>query len=1199
MQPLRLFCAKKYAPYFLLLINVFTFQLDSFSETPKFTSFKFEVAHNSALFENINCTIFDDSLIIGIIPYNTNLNSLKASFTSEDNDSILANGIIQQSEISANNFVSPVTYTLWYGGVSAKTYIVKLVYTGLPVVYLNTENGDPIISKDDYLNGTIKIFPNQNISVSVFSATTQVKGRGNSTWSMPKKPYKIKLNSKASLLGMPSDKEWVLLANYSDKTLMRNYLAFECSNRFSMAYTPRSQFVELIINGEYVGNYSLCEQIKVSSSRVNIKELKITDLTTPSITGGYLLEVDERLDEDYWFRTNTGVPICFNSPDSVDSLQFNYLKNFIQQTEDTLYGANFADTTSGYANFIKTQTFIDWYLINELFKNNDAVFFSSVYMYKDRGSKLCMGPVWDFDIAAGNINYNDNDNPKGWWIKNARWISRLFSDPAFAEKVKVRWNAVKTSKIETLMAFADSVANGLESSQKENFRVWPILNTLVWPNPAIRGSYANEVQYLKDWLSTRIDWMDSMFNLTSLKAFNLSLPANNSTIAIQNTNYSSKIFVWGNSGSQTGVTFKFKLDRENGNFTSPIAVFTADNNGEDYKVTLLSSQIDDILSRLNVKTGDSINLKWTVYSYLANDSLKASQTYVVTFIRNSYSGAFDLISPLNYNNTTIDLKSNPSYLFTWNKSKNWGLNYKCVFYSANQSIDAPPVSLWSDHAGTDTSLNVSLMTLQHMLFEAGYFDKGANTVALTWTVYAFSSADDSLVANQTRNISFKFKQTEFSLSEPNNLSTFSFVSGSEEPIVFKWTKSLFSSNYQCSLDINGQLLTVPSDNSGMDTTLTLDASFFENILVNTSLSNNYLKEGIAKWSVFATNVDMDSLPSNQNNELNIAIKYPLQAFSLSYPANNFTSTIKNKSNDSILFSWNKSAFFDTYRFVLTGDNMTVPLYSYVTNQDTSFQLSVSFIDELLALNNVKKGNSLSLNWSVYVYQGSTDSLQSKEINRVTFTRTRDLKNFELLQPQNNEKFEWKEQDVKSIPFSWQSSLNNALYKVYFDFPFGTFTAPIMSLNAGNSGQDTAIVLDNKSLELMLADSGVTFTDSLVLKWKVTAYTDDDTLDVGNSFLFHLKKANSSSISKTYKLNNHLLVYPNPSKDLVNIELTSIEPTFKVSITDISGKVYNTYELLSNTRQKIDLSGFQNGLYFIQFNDGNKVYSQKLIIGSSN
>lgn len=1196
MQPLRHFFAKKYAHCLVLLANLFIFQAYSYSETTKITSFKFEVTHNSVLFENINCTIFDDSLIIGIIPYNTNLNSLKATFTNENTDSMVANGIMQQSEISANNFISPITYTLWYGGSIAKTYTIKLVYTGLPVVYLTTENNNPIVSKDIYLNGNIKIFPSQNISVSVFNAPTQIKGRGNTTWLMPKKPYKIKLNTKASLLGMPSDKEWVLLANYADKTLMRNYLAFECSNRLSMAYTPRSQFVELVINGEYVGNYSLCEQIKVSTNRLNIRELKITDLTTPNITGGYLVEVDERLDADYWFRTNTGVPICFNSPDSVDSLQFNYLKNYIQQTEDTLYGTNFADTNTGYANFIKTQTFIDWYLINELFKNNDAIFFSSVYMYKDKSSKLCMGPVWDFDIAAGNINYNDNDNPRGWWIKNARWISRLFSDPAFEEKVKARWNTLKTSKIETLIGFADSVANGLENSQKENFRVWPILNMLVWPNPAIRGTYANEVLYLKDWLSTRIDWMDSMYNLTSLKTFSLSLPANNTTMAIQNTNYSSKAFVWGGSGTQSGISYKLKLDIQNGNFNNPIAVFAADDNGSDHKTTLFSSQIDAILSGLNVKTGDSIILQWTVYAYLGNDSLKASQNYMVTFIRNSRDGAFDLLNPLNYTNTTIDLKTNPSYLFNWNKSKNWGLTYKCVFSSANQSIDIDPVTILSNHSGSDTLLNINLMTLQNMLTEAGYFDKGGNTVALLWTVYAFRSADDSLIANQTRNISFKFKQTEFSLSEPANLSTFSFATGSEEPIVFNWTKSLFSNSYWCTFDVNGKPFTLPSDNSGMDTALTLDATFFENILVDKALSNNYLKEAIVKWSVSATNVDKDSLSSNQNKQLNIAVKYPMQAFNLSYPANNFTATVKGISNDSISFSWSKSAFFDTYKFVLS-DNNGMPLYGYNTNQDTTLKLSVSFIDRLLASNHVKKGSAVTLNWSVYAYQGSSDSLQSTTANHLTFTRNRELQSFGLLHPENNEKIEWKQQDVKSIPFSWQSSLSNALYRVYFDFPTGTFTAPIMSIDGGSGGQDTTIMLDNESLELMLADNGVTFVDSLALKWKVIAYTNDDTIDVSSPFVFHLKKLNSSSINNKYMVSNRVLVYPNPSKGKVNIELASVHPTYKVSIADITGKEYNTYELTSNVKQQIDLSGLESGLYFIQFTDGTKVYSQKLVIGA--
>jgi hypothetical protein len=290
---------------------------------------------------------------------------------------------------------------------------------------------------------------------------------------------------------------------------MRNYLAFETARRFDVAFTPRARYVEVILNGEYLGNYLLTDQVEIGETRVNIPELKEN---STDISGGYLLEIDERVDETYWFRTLLNLPFTIKSPEDITTAQFDYIKDYVQQTETAIYGPNFTDPVAGYNNYINTETFINWYLVNELLKNNDAIFFSSVFMYKDLNAKLSLGPVWDFDLAIGNINYNGNDNPQGWWIKQSLWINRLFEDPAFVQKVKDRWNLLKSTEVNSLFTFVNETSVYLNHSQKENFNKWDVLYNFTWPNRVAVGSYESEVQYMKEWLSKRINWMDSEIN---------------------------------------------------------------------------------------------------------------------------------------------------------------------------------------------------------------------------------------------------------------------------------------------------------------------------------------------------------------------------------------------------------------------------------------------------------------------------------------------------------------------------------------------------------------------------------------------------------------------------------------------------------------------------------------------------------------
>ena len=465
------------------------------------------------LFNDISCQVAANQ-IIGQVPYLLKSDSLVANFTIPEGSIVTVNGVLQISGITKNDFSKPVVYKFTTQNGTVKQYTVKLkTFTGLPVIHINTQDSITIESKEVYVKANLKINGNSVFTEGIYDGGIQIRGRGNSSWFiMPKKSYKIKLDQKAPLLDMPADKEWVLQANYADKTLMRNHVSFELSRRLGLKYTPRSRFVEVFLNKKYIGNFLLTEQIKIAKERLNINELKSNDLGNDLITGGYLLEVDARLDADIWFKTSKAVPFCIKSPENIALAQFEYIKNYVQQTEDVLYSDSFSDPKEGYAKYLNVDSFVNWYLLNEITKNTDAVFHTSVFMYKDKNGKLCIGPAWDFDIAIGNADYNGNDNPEGFYIQKSIWINRLLQDPAFYVKVKERFNLLKEKEIKTLTQYINETAVSLNYSQTENFNKWNILNTYVWPNPVVLGSYDKEVDYLKDWFEKRIYWIDNEFN---------------------------------------------------------------------------------------------------------------------------------------------------------------------------------------------------------------------------------------------------------------------------------------------------------------------------------------------------------------------------------------------------------------------------------------------------------------------------------------------------------------------------------------------------------------------------------------------------------------------------------------------------------------------------------------------------------------
>jgi hypothetical protein len=388
--------------------------------------------------------------------------------------------------------------TATYATVTAH-YTVVIIKPVLPLLEITTDSNHPVEDKENWIKGTLVITDN---GIKTDLCNLEIKGRGNSTWEMPKKPYTLKLDKKESLLGMETNKRWVLLANYSDKTLLRTTFAFDLglSVYNNLKWTPNGRLVEVVMNNEYIGVYQLVEQIRIDKKRVDI------DLNK----GDFLMEVNARLDEKSNFRTTRGVCFSFNEPEEPDTTQLDEIKEKLQRIEDVIYSDNFSDATAGYAKYIDVNSFIDWYLINEFTKNNDACFFSSVYMYS-KDSKIFMGPIWDFDISSGNIDYNGCDNPENYWIRNSMWISRLFEDASFVEKVKARWNEKKLILQDHIDEIPEK-AFDLNSAANSNFQRWDILNTYVWPNRVVTGSYNGEVLALVAWLNTRYAWIDSDIN---------------------------------------------------------------------------------------------------------------------------------------------------------------------------------------------------------------------------------------------------------------------------------------------------------------------------------------------------------------------------------------------------------------------------------------------------------------------------------------------------------------------------------------------------------------------------------------------------------------------------------------------------------------------------------------------------------------
>jgi hypothetical protein len=399
----------------------------------------------------------------------------------------------------------------------------------VPRVDIVTDDGQPITSKEVYTRATLGIDP-QDSGLPAYLESARLRVRGNFTaTALQKLPYRIKLDHSAGLVGLPTSKDWVLLANFYDRSLLRTTLGMEASRRVGLPWSPRFVDVEVYLNGELKGLYQLGEGIEVDDDRVDIE---LADEDEPAPDGGYLLEADGYDDSDPRFETSRGLQVYVKDPDDAEDEFVDSVAEYVEAFEDVLYSPDFAHPVDGYAPLIDVDSFVDWYLVMELVKNVDAGMNNSVHLQRDVGGLLAMGPVWDFDISGGNRMRWDGTSPEGWYVRHnwygedawvpsqldgpdGHWWFRLFQDPAFEARVAERWQEVRAGLL-ALPAYLDDRRAHIADAAERTFA--PVEDGGAgMPQEATPGddgvlvhhaTWAESADYLTTWLTARLEWMD-------------------------------------------------------------------------------------------------------------------------------------------------------------------------------------------------------------------------------------------------------------------------------------------------------------------------------------------------------------------------------------------------------------------------------------------------------------------------------------------------------------------------------------------------------------------------------------------------------------------------------------------------------------------------------------------------------------------
>lgn len=542
------------------------------TERPVITAFSFDVANNGGkilatkLAWNGSATrpvesagealaVGADS-ITGCIPYLYDF-MLKPTFAVSSGMTVTVDGAQQVSGESEQDFSNPVTYTV-SNGTESRSYVVSVTNSGLPVAVLEHEGGSMewseaglnIRAKDeDWPENDHFTLYNADGTVDVERALCGARLRGNSTQNFPKKPFALKFDKKVGPQGMPTDKRWELLANWMDRTMLRNAVAQDVAHRTANAlsdglgWNPRGVNVELVINGRHVGNYFLVEKIKIDGDRINIHDCyeDVVDdgNTNPTVADcGYLLEFDDAMDEVNCFRTGRGLPVMFKDEVPENGTLFNAVKAKVESIEDDLEAGNYA---AAYEQ-LDINSVIDYFLVQELTFNNEYKHPKSVYMYIDGDGKLTAGPVWDFDWqtfiipdqvrAYGGVYEGQLRETNEWLYGGSKlaenswlpwqdpdyendmpymWYPLLFKDATFRSKVQERWTTIYPALLGVTDEI-DRLAGQNRVSDQFNFAMWPLVQIKTGFSAAFNGdeemSFDEAIRSMKKAYTDRLEWMN-------------------------------------------------------------------------------------------------------------------------------------------------------------------------------------------------------------------------------------------------------------------------------------------------------------------------------------------------------------------------------------------------------------------------------------------------------------------------------------------------------------------------------------------------------------------------------------------------------------------------------------------------------------------------------------------------------------------
>ena len=495
------------------------------------------------------------------IPEYYMLDSMELSSVLVYGENVLAvqvhNVGITSSDMSSNFFLSfGILDESSFFGPIPDWFQLPITYeeSNLPIIVIDTY-GAPIVD-DPRIPAFMGIINNNQGSNYLSDPYNDYEGditielRGNSSQYNEKKPYRIETvdslgeNNNVSLLGMPDENDWVLYAPYQDKSLMRNVLAYQLSNEMGR-YASRTRYCELYINEDYKGVYVLMEKIKRDDNRVNISKLEPDEISGDDVTGGYILKFD-------WYWTgdniggfeseNDGMIYNYHYPKASDIVpeQESYIMDYINTFETIMLGSDYTNFETGYPSITNVSSFVDFILLQEFSKNVDA-YRLSTYIYKDKESidnRLTAGPIWDINHGFGNCDYGETWIYEGWLLdynpeggdQMAFWWELIWADNNFKNQVSQRYSQLRSNTFSDVYinSIVDSIANYLGESVDRNFNRWPILGQYVWPNYYVFDTYEEEINYLKSWISSRLEWMDNQILLLSksdimITEFNLGI----------------------------------------------------------------------------------------------------------------------------------------------------------------------------------------------------------------------------------------------------------------------------------------------------------------------------------------------------------------------------------------------------------------------------------------------------------------------------------------------------------------------------------------------------------------------------------------------------------------------------------------------------------------------------------------------------